>query len=98
MRKLPEQAVLKTDAPAGLPRGILRLVAELNSTPEPFTFIAACMISAAFIRLSSVIRTGLAKGKVIIMDLWARCKGQSVAAVSVWVLYLWTMLTATESG
>ncbi|WP_274922866.1 hypothetical protein [Streptomyces clavifer] len=56
------------------------------------------MISAFFTRLSSVILTGLAKGKVIIMDLWARCKGQSVAAVSVWVLYLWTMPTATESG
>ncbi|MFW3473480.1 hypothetical protein ACN24M_19640 [Streptomyces microflavus] len=56
------------------------------------------MVSATFTRLSSVIRTGLAKGKEVIMNLWARCKGQSAAAVSVWVLYLWTMPTATESG
>ncbi|MGV9893680.1 hypothetical protein [Streptomyces tendae] len=74
------------------------MVAELNSTPEPFTFIAACVISPAATRLSSAIRIGLAKGKVIIMDLWARCKGQSVAAVSVWVFYLGIMPTATESG
>lgn len=90
--------VLKTVALVGLPRGILQLVAELNSTPEPFTFIATCMVSAALTRMPSVIRTGLAKGKEVIMNLWARCKGQSVAAVSVWVLYLWTMPTATESG
>ncbi len=57
-----------------------------------------CVITASTICPSFDLSKRLQEGKVIIMNLWARCKGRTAAAASVWMLSTWNIFTAAESG
>ncbi|MFF4347888.1 hypothetical protein [Streptomyces sp. NPDC001530] len=48
--------------------------------------------------MSFDLSTRLKGGKVIIMKLWNRCKGQQVAAALDWVPALWDLFHNAESG
>ncbi|MFB7572161.1 hypothetical protein [Streptomyces sp. NPDC056165] len=74
------------------------MVAELNSTPEPFSSIAMCVIAATTTCMSFGLAKRLKRGKVIIMKQWARHKGHIGAATSEWMLLIGNIYAAVESG